>query len=171
MQSEMAGSLKYVEHRKNMIQQNESWADAIKPNIRSSWSSQVLLFKTRKLCLAQKYPGYNFNRFVNVKCVILDLCILCQCQCQRIVAKIPCPWVSWRDKQACPRLFAYLTSSTPAFRVREVFKNQTPKTAFFGPKTLFLGQFLTDFFLAEKGGYPPPPLSGRRPAKKLAEKS
>ena len=44
-------------------------------------------------------------------------CILCQCQCQRIVAKIPCPWVSWRDKQACLRLFAYLTSSTPAFRV------------------------------------------------------
>ena len=46
------------------------------------------------------------------------------------------------------------------------------KTAFFAQKTLVLGQFLTDFFLSGKGGEPPPlPLSGRRLAKKLAEKS
>ena len=37
-----------------------------------------------------------------------------------------------------------------------------PKTAFFALKTLFLGQFSTDFLITAKGGYPPLTASGQK---------
>ena len=43
-------------------------------------------------------------------------------------------------------------------------------TAFFAQKTPFLGQFLMDFFLTERGGTPPP-LHGRSVPENLTEKS
>ena len=42
-------------------------------------------------------------------------------------------------------------------------------TAFFAQKTPFLGQFLMDFFLTERG-VPPPPLNGQSVTEKLAER-
>ena len=46
--------------------------------------------------------------------------------------------------------------------------------AFFAQKTLFLGQFLIDFFLTERGGTPPPPsrtAGSKKPnGKKLTER-
>ena len=50
----------------------------------------------------------------------------------------------------------------------------SPKTAFFAQKAQFLGQFLMDFFIMERGGTPLHPLTdtvGQSVADKLAENS
>ena len=51
------------------------------------------------------------------------------------------------------------------------FRQKIAKNGVFRPKNTVFGPIFNRFFLSGKGGYPPPPLSGRRPAKKLAEKS
>ena len=52
-------------------------------------------------------------------------------------------------------------STDNPFRKTEIF---SPKTAVFAQKTPFLGQFLMDFFLTERGGTPlPPSTDGRFP--------
>ena len=56
-------------------------------------------------------------------------------------------------------------STDNPFRKTEFF---SPKTAVFAQKTPFLGQFLMDFFLTERGV---PPLHGRSVPENLTEKS